>query len=350
MTYIFLNSRKLISWRGILMIGSTFNPPFFGMSRFLICLLILFGIHLPLSAQTNFPSKPLRLVVPFPPGGSTDILARVMAQKLSDILEQPVLVDNKAGASGAIAADFVAKSSPDGYTLIFATASTQVINPAFSKVSFDPVQDFTPVGMIGTSSLGLIVNSEVPGSGVQDLVVWLRANPGKANFASFGNMTVSHLAGELFMQSTNTRMVHVPYKGAPAAMTDLIAGRVSVYFDALTNAIQTSKTGRAKLIAVTSLQRNASIPNVLTVAEQGVPGFEAVTWYGILGPAKMPPDVVTKLNAAINKTLADNEVREKLVFMGVDSIPAGPDALGIVVRRDLAKWIKLSQEVKIKTD
>jgi tripartite-type tricarboxylate transporter receptor subunit TctC len=182
------------------------------------------------------------------------------------------------------------------------------------------------------------------------LVVWLRANPGKVNFASFGNMTVSHLAGELFMLSTNTRMLHIPYKGAPAAMTDLVAGRVSVYFDALTNAIQTSKAGRAKLIAVTSLQRNVSVPNMPTVAEQGVPGFEVVTWYGILGPAKMPSDIVTKLNAAINKSLADNEVREKLVLMGVDSVPAGPDALGSVVRRDLAKWTKLSQEAKIKTE
>jgi tripartite-type tricarboxylate transporter receptor subunit TctC len=332
------------------MIIFAFNPTIFRVSRYAIGLLLIFGFHFPLLAQTSFPSKPLRIVVPFPPGGSTDILARVIAQKMSDILEQPVLVDNKAGASGAIAAEFVAKSSPDGYTLIFATASTQVINPAFSKVPFDPVQDFTPVGMIGTSPLGLIINSEVPASGVQDLVVWLRANPGKVNFASFGNMTVSHLAGELFMLNTNTRMLHIPYKGAPAAMTDLVAGRVSVYFDALTNAIQTSKAGRAKLIAVTGLQRNVSVPNIPTVAEQGVPGFEVVTWYGILGPAKMPPDIVTKLNSAINKSLADNEVREKLVFMGVDSIPAGPDVLGSAVRRDLAKWTKLSQEAKIKTE
>jgi tripartite-type tricarboxylate transporter receptor subunit TctC len=289
-------------------------------------------------------------VVPFPPGGSADILARVMAQKLSDTLEQPVLVDNKAGASGAIATDFVAKSNPDGYTLIFATASTQVINPAFSKVPFDPVQDFTPIAMIGTSPLGLIINSELPVSGVQSLVTWLRKNPGKENFASFGNMTVSHLAGELFMLNTNTRMLHVPYKGAPAAMTDLISGRVSVYFDALTNAIQTSKAGKAKLIGVTSLQRSASIPNVPTVAEQGVPGFEVITWYGILGPARMPLDIVAKMNAAINKSLADNEVSEKLVFMGIDSIPASPDTLSAAVRRDLAKWSKLSQEAKIKTD
>jgi tripartite-type tricarboxylate transporter receptor subunit TctC len=243
-----------------------FNQSIFKVSRFVIGLLVIFGFHFPLLAQTNFPSKPIRLVVPFPPRGSTDILARVMAQKLSDILEQPVLVDNKAGASGAIAADFVAKSSPDGYTLIFATASTQVINPAFSKVSFDPVQDFTPVEMIGTSPLGLVINSEVPASGVQDLIVWLRANPGKVNFASFGNMTVSHLAGELFMLNTNTRMLHIPYKGAPPAMTDLVAGRVSVYFDALTHAIQTSTAGRAKLIAFTSLQRNVSVPNTPTVA------------------------------------------------------------------------------------
>jgi tripartite-type tricarboxylate transporter receptor subunit TctC len=332
------------------MIGSGFKHLFFRISPFVVCLFILFGIHLPLLAQTNYPSKPLRLVVPFPPGGSADILARVMAQKLSDTLEQPVLVDNKAGASGAIATDFVAKSNPDGYTLIFATASTQVINPAFSKVPFDPVQDFTPIAMIGTSPLGLIINSELPVSGVQSLVTWLRKNPGKENFASFGNMTVSHLAGELFMLNTNTRMLHVPYKGAPAAMTDLISGRVSVYFDALTNAIQTSKAGKAKLIGVTSLQRSASIPNVPTVAEQGVPGFEVITWYGILGPARMPLDIVAKMNAAINKSLADNEVSEKLVFRGIDSIPASPDTLSAAVRRDLAKWSKLSQEAKIKTD
>jgi len=313
-------------------------------------LFLILGINYPLSAQSNFPSKPLRLVVPFPPGGSADILARVIGQKLGDILEQTVLVDNKAGASGAIATDFVAKSNADGYTLIFATASTQVINPAFSKVPFDPVQDFTPVGMIGLSPLGLVVNPDVPGSGVQDLLTWLRANPGKVNMASFGNMTVSHLAGELFMLNTNTRMLHVPYKGAPAAMTDLVAGRVSVYFDALTNAIQTSKAGRARLIAVTGAQRNISILNVPTVAEQGVPGFEVTTWYGILGPARMPADAVAKLNAAINKSLIDNEVREKLAIMGVDSMPASPDALGSVVRRDLTKWTKLAQEAKIKAE
>lgn len=313
-----------------------------------VCLLL--GVHTPLLAQTAYPTKPLRLVVPFPPGGSADVLARVMAQKLGGILGQTVLVDNKGGASGAIATDFVAKSAADGYTLILATASTQAINPAVSKVPFDPMQDFTPVGMVGTSPLGLIVNSAVPAQSVQDLLAWLRANPGKINMASFGNMTVSHLAGELFMATTNTRMLHVPYKGGPAAMTDLVAGRVSVYFDALTNAIQTSKTGRARLIAVTGPQRNAAIPNVPTVAEQGVPGFEVTTWYGILGPARMPADVVRKLNAAINQSLSDNEVREKLTVMGVDSMAAGPDVLENALRRDLAKWGKLAREANIKAD
>ncbi len=320
------------------------------LTRVVAGLCLMLGIHAPLSAQTSYPSKPLRLVVPFPAGGSADVLARVMAQKIGDTLGQTVLVDNKGGASGAIATDYVAKSAADGYTLILATASTQAINPAVSKVSFDPVQDFTPVGMIGTSPLGLIVNSAVPGVGVQDLLAWLRANPGKINMASFGNTTVSHLAGELFMASTNTKMLHVPYKGGPAAMTDLVAGRVSVYFDALTNAIQTSKAGRARLIAVTGLQRNAAIPSVPTVAEQGVPGFEVTTWYGILGPAKMPADVVAKLNAAINKALSDSEVREKLTVMGVDSVAAGPDALGNALRRDLAKWGKLAKDANIKPD
>lgn len=313
-------------------------------------LLLVVGVHLPLAAQTAYPAKPLRMVVPFPPGGSADILARVVAQKLGDTLGQTVVVDNKGGASGAIATDFVAKSAADGYTLIMATASTQAINPAVSKVSFDPVQDFTPVAIIGTSPLGLVTNVNVPGTSVQDLLTWLKANPGKVNMASFGNMTVSHLAGELFMVSTNTRMLHIPYKGAPAAMTDLVGGRVSVYFDALTNAIQSSKAGRAKLIAVTGSQRNAAVPNVPTVAEQGVPGYEVTTWYGVLGPAKMPADIVAKLNAAVNKSLADEEVREKLTVMGVDPLPSPPATLGNALKRDLAKWTKLAQEANIKAD
>ena len=297
-----------------------------------------------------YPSKPLRLVVPFPAGGATDVLARIVGAKLAEGLGQAVVIDNRAGASGAIATEFVARAPADGYTLLMATASTQAINPAVSKVSFDPVADFTAVGIVGTAPLGLVIHPSVPAKSVSELVSLARKSPGKLDMASFGTGTASHLAGELFKSMTGTFMVHVPYKGGAPAMTDLIAGQVSVYFDTLSNTLQPAKAGRIRLLAVTSAQRNAAVPEVPTVAEAGVPGYEAVTWFGLFGPARLPRDVVARVNAEIAKVIGQADVKEKLLSQGTDPLSGTPEVLGDALKRDYAKWARLVRERGLKMD
>jgi tripartite-type tricarboxylate transporter receptor subunit TctC len=298
----------------------------------------------------SYPAKPIRLVVPFPPGGATDVLARILAAQWTDGLGQAVIVDNRAGASGAIATEFVARAPADGYTLIMATASTQAINPAVAKVPFDPVRDFTAVGIVGTSPLALVVHPSVPARNVGELIALARKTPGKLEMASFGAGTVSHLAGELFNATNGTSMLHVPYKGGPPAMADLIAGHVSVYFDTLSNTLQPAKAGRIRILAVTSAQRNDAVPDVPTVSEAGVPGYAVLTWFGIFGPAKLPLDVVARMNAEIARSIGRVEVGAKLRSIGLDPLSAPPEVLGEALRRDYATWSKLVRERGLRTD
>jgi len=302
------------------------------------------------SLAQAYPAKPIRLVVPFPPGGATDVLARILAAQWTDGLGQSVIVDNRAGASGAIATEFVARSPADGYTLIMATASTQAINPAVSKVPFDPVKDFTAVGIVGTSPLALVVHPSVPARNVAELIALARRIPGKLDMASFGAGTVSHLAGELFNAMNKTSMLHVPYKGGPPAMADLIAGHVSVYFDTLSNTLQPAKAGRIRILAVTSAQRNDAVPDVPTVSESGVPGYVVLTWFGIFGPAKLLPDVVSRLNAEIARSIGRADVAAQMRSLGLDPLSAAPEVLGEAVRRDYATWSKLVRERGLRTD
>jgi tripartite-type tricarboxylate transporter receptor subunit TctC len=303
-----------------------------------------------LATAQAFPSKPLRLVVPFPAGGATDVLARIVGAKLAEGLGQPVVIDNRAGASGAIATEHVAKSAPDGYTLLMATASTQAINPAVSKVPFDPVGDFTAVGIVGTAPLGLVIHPSVQARDVAELVALAKKSPGKLDMASFGTGTASHLAGELFKSMTGIFMVHVPYKGGAPAMTDLIAGQVSVYFDTLSNTLQPAKAGRIRLLAVTSPRRVSAVPEVPTVAEAGVPGYEAVTWFGLFGPARVPAEAVARLNAEIGKLIAQPDVRQKLLAQGTDPVAGPPEVLGNALKADYAKWAKLVKDRGLKMD
>jgi len=302
------------------------------------------------SLAQAYPAKPIRLVVPFPPGGATDVLARILAAQWTEGLGQSVIVDNRAGASGAIATEFVARSPADGYTLIMATASTQAINPAVSKVPFDPVKDFTAVGIVGTSPLALVVHPSVPARNVAELIALARRIPGKLDMASFGAGTVSHLAGELFNAMNKTSMLHVPYKGGPPAMADLIAGHVSVYFDTLSNTLQPAKAGRIRILAVTSAQRNDAVPDVPTVSESGVPGYVVLTWFGIFGPAKLLPDVVSRLNAEIARSIGRADVAAQMRSLGLDPLSAAPEVLGEAVRRDYATWSKLVRERGLRTD
>ena len=304
---------------------------------------------LPSFAQA-YPAKPVSIVVPFPPGGATDILARMLGQKLSESLKQPFLVDNKAGATGAIGLNFVARAPADGYTLILATASSLGTNPAVSKVPFDPVKDFTPVGLLAAEPLGLAVHPSVPANSVQELIALAKSKPGALNMASFGNGSVSHLAGELFSSMAGIKMTHVPYKGAAPATADLIAGQVSLMFNSISVFVAPAKAGKLRMLATAGATRTPGLPDLPTVAESGVPGFDAATWHAILGPAGMSPEIVSTLSREFGRALKLPDVQSKLAGMSLEPQAAEPAQLASTLARDVAKWKKIVAETGIKVD
>lgn len=296
-----------------------------------------------------WPAKPVRLVVPFPPGGATDVLARQIGQRLGEAWGQPVPVDNRGGASGAIATEFVARQPGDGYTLLFATASTHAINPAVSRVPFDPVKDFTPIVNVAAAPLGLVVHPSLPVRNVAELLALLRARPGQLDMASFGTGTGSHLAGELLKVMGKVDMVHVPYKGGAAAISDLLGGHVSLLFDTLSNTLPHAKSGKLRLLASTGARRVASMPDLPTVGET-LPGYEATTWFGMLGPAGLPRSVVDRVNADTARLLQAAEVRGSLAAQGFEPAAGTPEAFAQQIQRDLAKWAKLVAQAKIRVE
>lgn len=297
-----------------------------------------------------YPGKPVTIVVPFPPGGATDILARMLGQKLSESLKQPFLVDNKAGATGAIGLNHVARSPADGYTLILATASSLGTNPAVSKVPFDPVKDFTPIGLLASEPMGLAVHPSVPANNVQELIALARSKPGALNMASFGNGSVSHLSGELFSSLAGIKMTHVPYKGAAPATADLIAGQVSLMFNSISVFVGPAKSGKLRMIATAGAARTPGLPDLPTVAESGVPGFEASTWHAILGPAGLAPEVVSTLSREFGRALKLPDVQAKLAGMSLEPQTAEPAPLAATLQRDVAKWKKIVAEAGIKVE
>ena len=303
----------------------------------------------PASAQ-SYPLRPITIVVPFPPGGATDILARLLGAKVSDALRQPVLVDNKAGATGAIGLNHVAKSAPDGYTLILATASSLGTNPAVNKVPFDPVKDFAPIGLLAAEPMGLAVHPSVPANTVQELIALAKSKPGALNMASFGNGSVSHLAGELFGSMAGIRFTHVPYKGAAPATADLIAGQVTFMFNSISVFVGPAKAGKLRMLATAGAERTPGLPDLPTVAESGVPGFDASTWHAMLGPAGLQPEVVSTLSREFGRALQLPDVRERLASMSLDPQNATPGPLAATLARDVAKWKKIVAETGIKVD
>ncbi len=298
----------------------------------------------------DYPLRPVTIVVPFPPGGATDILARMMGAKLAEVLKQPFLVDNKAGATGAIGLNAVAKSPADGYTLVIATASSLGTNPAVSKVPFDPVKDFTPIAMLAAEPMGLAVHPSVPANNVQELIALAKAKPGSLNMASFGTGSVSHLAGEYFNSLAGIRMVHIPYKGAAPATADLIAGQVSLMFNSISVFVGPAKAGKLRMLASAGATRSATLPDLPTVAESGVPGFEASTWHAILGPANLPPEIVALLSREFGRALKLRDVQEKLTGMSLEAQSATPEQLATTLQRDAAKWKKTVAEAGIKVE
>ena len=317
----------------------------------LIFLTLLF-IHGSIHGQTqSYPSKQIKIVVPFATGGIADMAGRRMSQSLSEILMVPVIVENKGGAGGMIGAEAVAKSPPDGYTLLLGSNGPLSVGPAlYPNVPYQPLRDFAPIISLGVSPIVLVVNPSVPAKNMKELLVYLRANPGTVSIASPGVGTSSHLAGELFQQLTGTKLVHIPYKGSGPAMTDLLGGQVQMAFDPLSSSLPFIKQGKLRAIAVTTDTRSPSAPDIPTLDEVGVKGYEASTYVALLAPAGTPPEVIEKLNISSRKALATTAMIES--FAQYATVPTGgsPEQLSAYIKRDLDRWTKVIKEANIKPE
>jgi len=303
------------------------------------------------AAQTAYPSKPLRLVSPFPPGGVVDTVSRVVAQKLSESLGQPVVVENKVGAGGNIAAEFVSKSSPDGYTLLMGSIATHAINVSlYSRMPYDAERDFAPVSLAATNTNLVVVNPSFPVRSIAELIAYAKANPGKLNYGTAGSGTAQHLAGELFKTTAGIDMVHVPYKGAAPAISDLLAGQIPLMFVDISISLPHVRAGRLRALAVTAGKRIPQLPEVPTVAESGLPGFEVNAWFGVFAPAGTTREIVNRLNADIVRGLAAPEVRERLLALGVEPQTSTPEQLAAFVKSEIAKWGRIVRASGARAD
>ena len=296
----------------------------------------------------NLPTLPVRIIVGFAPGGGTDILARVIGQKLGEMWKIPVIVENKAGASGTIAADYVAKQPGDGTTLLMAHINSQAITPALQKVGYDPAKDFQPVALVGVTPNLLICNENQSAKTVKDLVELCRANPGKVSFGSAGTGSAQHLALEMFMLAAKVKAIHVPYKGSGPMLNDLIGGNIQYSFDTMTAATPHVKGGRAIALAQTRLQRVGAYANVPTMAESGFPGFEATTWYGLAGPAKMPVTMAKRMNEDVNRVMLLPDVMEKLAASGAQDGGGSTEKFAEFMHTEQIKWAKIIKDGGVK--
>lgn len=306
----------------------------------------------PAMAQTdNWPAKPIRVVVPFPAGGGTDIIAREVTQKMATTNKWTFVIDNKPGSGGNIGIDNAAKSSPDGYSLVIGQTSNLAINPAlYSKLPYDPVKDLTPIGLIGNAALVLVVAANSPYRTLSDVISAAKAQPGFVNYATSGNGTVAHLATELLQREANVKLTHIPYKGAAQGINDVIGGQVQVYVSSVPTLIGHIKSGKLRPLAVTSAKRVDDLPQTPTVAESGYKGFDAVTWFGLLGPAKLPAAVVANANAELNKALNAPDLRKKLEDQGLNVTPSTASEFGQLIQTDIAKWAPVVKDSGAKVD
>jgi len=295
-------------------------------------------------AADGYPSKPIRLVVPFPAGGATDLFARTLSQKMGDGLGTSLIIDNKPGAGGAIGSDIAAKAAPDGYTLLLATSSTHSIGPSiYPKLPYDPVRDFTPIAHVGDAPSIMLVPNDAPAKTVREWIDYAKKNPGKLNYGSSGNGTIVQLTAELFISQAGISVAHIPYKGTALAVPDLISGKIDVLFDSLPTGMPHVRAGRLRALGVTSLARSPLAPELPPVADT-LPGFESNTWFGLYGPKGLPPEIVARINAAANKALSDPDLREKLAKLGISPTTSTPAELASMVAADTAKWKKIIVE------
>lgn len=303
-----------------------------------------------LAQSDAWPLRPVRLVVPFPPGGGADSIGRLLGQRLSQMWGQPVVIDNKPGGGTMIGSDAVAKSSPDGYTLLMAVSS-HTSNPAlFARVPYDTVKDFAPITLVGSAPMVLVVNPKVPANNLKELVALMRERPGKLNYSSAGNGSVGHLGGELLKQMAKVDMLHVAYKGTAPAEMDLMAGTVDLMFTGMVTAAPQIKAGHMRGIAVGSTTRSAVLPDLPTIEEAGVPGFESSIWYGLLGPAGLPRPIVEKIQLDVAKVLHEPEIKAKLLSQGVDAIGSSPEQFRNRIAAEIPKFEKLVKAAGIKSE
>ena len=300
-----------------------------------------------LACAQPYPNKPIRLVVPFPAGGATDIFARAVSQKLGEKLGTTVVVDNKPGAGGTIGSDLAAKAAPDGYTLLLSTTSTHSIAPSFgSRLPYDAVADFTPIAHVGNAPSIMLVPNTSPARTVKEWVEHARKNPGRLNYASSGNGTVVHLGTEYFKAQAGLFLVHIPYRGTALAIPDLVSGKVDVLLDSLPSGLPHVRQGRLRALGITSLKRSPLLPDLPAISET-VPGYESVTWFGVYGPKGLPADVVAKVNAGINQALREADVKDRLAQLGIDPVGGTPQQFAAMTDADRAKWKKIITDRKL---
>jgi tripartite-type tricarboxylate transporter receptor subunit TctC len=303
------------------------------------------------AAAADYPDKPIRLVVPFPAGGGADTLARLIMPRVGQALGTAIVIDNKPGAGGNVGAELVARAAPDGYTLLYGTNGTHAINQTlYGSLRFDPVKDFAPVSRMTMIAAMLFVNPELPVNSTSALIQYAKANPGKVNFASAGNGTTSHLAGELFRTMAGIDIVHVPYRGGAAAAADVISGQCQMMIDVMPNAYPLVKGGRVRGLAVSTAQRFPGAPEYPTIAESGLPGFEVAAWDGVLAPAGTPPAVIDRLNGAIRQALEDPQVRDSLIAHGAVPVPGSPEAFARHIAAESEKWARVVRQSGAKID
>jgi tripartite-type tricarboxylate transporter receptor subunit TctC len=321
------------------------------LRRLLAIALVALGAIFPPPSSAEYPDRPIKLVVPFPAGGGADNLARMIIPRVAQVLGVPIVIDNRPGAGGNVGAEIVARAAPDGYTLLYGTNGTHAINETlYGNLRFDPVADFAPVSRMTLIAAMLIVNPALPASTVVELIRYAKANPGKLNFASAGNGTTSHLAGELFKTMAGIEIVHVPYRGGAAAMLDLVGGQVQMMIDVMPNAYPQVKSGKVRGLAVSTARRFPGAPDFPTIAESGVPGFDVSAWDGIFAPAGTPAVIIDRLNAAIRQALDENELREMLIAHGAVGVAGSPEDLARHVVAEKAKWAKIIRASGAKVD
>jgi len=318
------------------------------MRRLLLALLCALPL---VAAAQAYPSKPIRFVVPYPAGGPLDTVARLLGQKVSESVKQPVIVENKAGAGGNIGADAVAKSPADGYTILMGAVATHAINPTlYAHIPYDPVRDFIPVTHVASTPNVLVVNPSVPAANVKEFIAYAKANPGKLNFGSGSTGSAGHLAGELFKTQAGVEMTHVPYKGAAPAMNDLIGGQIQLMFDNLASALGQVRAGRVRALAVTTAKRTSLAPDLPTIAESGLPGFDINTWFGIFAPANTPREIVDRLHDEFARALGATDVREKMLALGAEPAGSRPDEFASYIRGEAEKYARVIKASGARAD